>query len=184
MRILTPITDPHNCGKRRPDLTGRRFGRLVAIREAGRSGNHVYWECRCDCGGIKITQTSSLLHGSTQSCNCLAIRRPGQAAAHHLYLVCRRNAIVRNLSFELTESEWYTFTQHPCFYCGTPPVQNHGTHNYRGAFIYNGIDRKDNEQGYSSGNCVSCCKQCNQAKKAMSYGAFVVWLKRIAARWG
>lgn len=181
MRSLTPITDPHNCGRTRPNLAGRRFGRLVAIREAGRVGKRIYWECQCDCGGMKVTLADSLIYGSTRSCNCLAIRKPGEAAAHNLFLIRRRDAAARNYSFELTEAEWYTLTQQPCFYCGLPPCQSHNMSSYNGAFIYNGVDRKDNEVGYTLANSVPCCKQCNISKKAQPYDVFVAWLDRIAA---
>jgi 5-methylcytosine-specific restriction endonuclease McrA len=31
-------------------------------------------------------------------------------------------------------------------------------------FLYSGIDRKDNEKGYTEENCVPCCKRCNGIK--------------------
>lgn len=40
-----------SCGCiRRGDLTGRRFGRLIALEYAGRQGRKTLWRCRCDCG--------------------------------------------------------------------------------------------------------------------------------------
>lgn len=55
------------------DLTGRRFGKLTAIRPVGsnKCGQRL-WECRCECGGTAISASSSLLRGTTQSCGCLA----------------------------------------------------------------------------------------------------------------
>lgn len=44
---------------------------------------------------------------------------------------------------------------------------------------YNGVDRKDNSIGYTIDNCVTACKLCNYAKKAMSYDNFIDWLDRI-----
>jgi hypothetical protein len=32
------------------DLTGKKFGKLIAICFQGSNGRHCYWLCRCDCG--------------------------------------------------------------------------------------------------------------------------------------
>ena len=55
------------------DLTGQRFGRLVAIRDSGerKSGQGVIWECKCDCGEISFVSRVSLRSGDTKSCGCL-----------------------------------------------------------------------------------------------------------------
>ena len=56
---------------RRLDLTGQRFGRLVAEEIVGRNtSGSVLWKCRCDCGGSSVTQASALVSGHSQSCGC------------------------------------------------------------------------------------------------------------------
>jgi hypothetical protein len=62
-------------GRHLQDITGRRFGRLVAIRrcEKKRHG-HVMYLCQCDCGGSCEVMSSGLIRGdtrSTRSCGCL-----------------------------------------------------------------------------------------------------------------
>lgn len=52
------------------DLTGQRFGRLIAVSPT-KKGQKTAWLCRCDCGNEKIIVTASLRNGSTQSCGCL-----------------------------------------------------------------------------------------------------------------
>ena len=43
------------------DLTGQRFGRLVVIkREGSDKFKHSTWLCKCDCGNIKIVDSSHL----------------------------------------------------------------------------------------------------------------------------
>ena len=49
----------------------------------------------------------------------------------------------------------------------------------RGDFTYNGIDRVDNALGYTTGNVVPCCKQCNHAKSDMPYADFMAWIARL-----
>lgn len=57
------------------DLTGRKFGRLTAIRRVekpdGAKTRGPYWECLCDCLALVVVAASCLVGGSTQSCGCL-----------------------------------------------------------------------------------------------------------------
>lgn len=57
------------------DLTGQRFGRLVAIERVGRKGSSATWLCRCDCGKEKVISTHVLREGKAQSCGCLRLER-------------------------------------------------------------------------------------------------------------
>ena len=56
------------------DLTGKRFGRLVVLKEAGRNkSNNIKWVCKCDCGSTVTIQGGHLVSGHTKSCGCLRI---------------------------------------------------------------------------------------------------------------
>lgn len=54
------------------DITGKRFGRLVAVRatEKRDASGATVWECRCDCGNIAMVTVNVLKDGRTQSCGC------------------------------------------------------------------------------------------------------------------
>lgn len=70
------------------DLTDKRFGRLVVMRQDnGKStpGN-IYWLCKCDCGKVVSVRSDSLTSGATQSCGCLqreAASEVGKNTATH-----------------------------------------------------------------------------------------------------
>ena len=54
------------------DITGMRFGRLVALypvrkRDASKT---LFWHCRCDCGAEKDINGHALRNGSIVSCGC------------------------------------------------------------------------------------------------------------------
>lgn len=54
------------------DLTNRRFGRLVVIKDTGlknRDRRHI-WLCKCDCGQM-VEVSSHELGSRTNSCGCL-----------------------------------------------------------------------------------------------------------------
>lgn len=55
------------------DLTGQRFGKLVAARPTNeRKHTSVVWECRCDCGNICLATQVALSKGDKKSCGCMS----------------------------------------------------------------------------------------------------------------
>lgn len=57
--------------RRVKDLSGQRFGKLVALRCVGKDRhNNAIWLCRCDCGSQKRVVSRALVCGSTTSCGC------------------------------------------------------------------------------------------------------------------
>ena len=53
--------------RRRPNLLGQRFGRLVVVGPIDGPGK---WVCLCDCGQRTRVSTASLRSGGTISCGC------------------------------------------------------------------------------------------------------------------
>ena len=57
------------------DLTGQRFGKLIAKKVSERPAGHNgvrYWYCDCDCGAKNIEILGEhLRNGMTESCGCL-----------------------------------------------------------------------------------------------------------------
>lgn len=55
----------------RENLTGQRFGKLVAIRPGERTkSGRTTWVCLCDCGKEKQIPAMMLKNGDTKSCGC------------------------------------------------------------------------------------------------------------------
>lgn len=52
------------------DITGQRFGKLIALKKAPSRNGNTYWLCQCDCGNQKEIQTGNLTRGATKSCGC------------------------------------------------------------------------------------------------------------------
>ncbi len=52
------------------DITGQRFGSLIALKKASSRNGKTYWLCQCDCGQQKEIQTSHLTNGTIKSCGC------------------------------------------------------------------------------------------------------------------
>lgn len=55
-------------------MIGRRFGRLVVVREDGRTkANKPMFACECDCGEPRTVVGADLRSGRTTSCGCARI---------------------------------------------------------------------------------------------------------------
>lgn len=98
-------------------------------------------------------------------------------AFNQVYGNYKYQARKRNHRFELTKEQFRKIVRSDCFYCGRPPQQYQ---KYKGEkFIYNGVDRMDNNKGYILSNCVPACMQCNWAKMNFTIQEFMAWVKRV-----
>lgn len=165
------------------DISGNKYNRVFVISYFGESK----WNCVCDCGKEFIADGSSLKNNYTKSCGCLAdeMRRSlfklgyGIGSFNALYLKYRRGAKKRNLVFDLDKDFFCKITKSNCYYCGVEPKNIQKSLSNNGDYVYNGIDRVDNNLGYIYSNVVPCCSDCNFAKKTMSEFEFLNWVDRV-----
>ena len=112
----------------------------------------------------KCNQTKSLLEFS----NCKTLThnkgkycKECMKAYHHSlngrYSTYKTMAKKKQRIFQLSIDEFDILTKSKCVYCGSIGV--------------NGIDRVDNNIGYVSNNCITCCKICNFMKEDKSFVA-------------
>lgn len=168
------------------NIVGQRFGRLVVVEFARKTKTRKYlWLCKCDCGNIVECRSDGLKSGHTQSCGCLHKeiisqnrKKPkGVAAFNKKYYDYKAKAQRVNREFNLTKEEFAKLIWGNCAYCGIPPSNYYKESDYNGGLRYNGIDRVDNDKGYTLDNCVSCCELCNRAKLKQSLPDFLLWVK-------
>lgn len=69
--------------KRSLDLTGQRFGRLVALERVEATPNGYLWKCKCDCGNEVIKLAKYLSNGNVKSCGCLKNDKIAQVNNKH-----------------------------------------------------------------------------------------------------
>lgn len=167
---------------------GDEFGRLT-VTKVYREKARLRLVCRCVCGTVIKVQARHVVRGTTKSCGCYgramraAINRDlrrkplGEASFNNLYGQYRATAKKLNREFSLTKEQFRALTKRPCHYCGTPPAQEHCA-GY-GAYRYNGIDRVDNEKGYTPQNSTTCCFRCNRAKGTSTAEEFTNWLNAL-----
>jgi len=176
--------------KIKKDLTGERFGRWVVLSRAEDRGIRSCWLCKCDCGTIKVVQGNNLKkekqsYGCSRSCGCARIEavknryEPGVAAFNALLDGYKRGASSRNLIWDISDDYFKFLTKQNCYYCNEVPASEYKRTSQNGSYIYNGIDRKNNNEGYTKSNCVPCCGNCNQMKMSFDYDYFLNKIKNI-----
>lgn len=176
------------CGM---ELANKRFGRLTALHTFIRNGRR-YWHCVCDCGTEKDILQQSLKDGESKSCGCYR-KELGEAWGRRLALpngVAAKNDVIykyklrarkEGIEWSLTDEQCEKLFKGNCEYCGAVP-QRVKRINYNSAYTYNGIDRTDNNKGYTVDNSVSCCMRCNYMKSDLSLSDFYAHIKKICER--
>lgn len=154
------MLEPHPLGRRgKPpiDLTGRRFGRLIAV-SGFRRGRRIVWSCRCDCGNDHDVIASNLTGGRISSCGCAS----GRTAR-------KRRAGCSSASRNYAYRSWQAMLGR----CNDPKMPSYKRYGARGVTVcqrwaesFNDfvadmgerpkghtLDRIDNAKGYEPGNC-------------------------------
>lgn len=179
--------------KKIKDITGQKFGRLIAVEPTKkRVNNRVIWKFICDCGNSHECSSHNAINGHVNSCGCIAnehIKKiigrntlPNkQGIINKLYGRYKREALQRGYDFDLTMEEFKSFIFEKCYYCDSEPIgkfyQKTNTKDIN--IIYNGIDRLINENGYNKDNCVTCCKICNKMKMNLDESVFIDQITKI-----
>lgn len=153
-------------------IEGQRFGRLTVVERIDiKTTSSFKWRCLCDCGNETIVIGPKLINGHTSSCGCLLNERRGSSSITHglrksaEYMIwCGIKSRCLNENSQAYERyggrgismdpEWIeSFSK---FYSDVGP---------RPGPEYS-IDRKDNNLGYTPGNChwVTDTEQCNNRR--------------------
>jgi hypothetical protein len=186
---------------------GRRVGKLTVIKE-DTARKVSFWDtrlnkkrevpcyvCRCDCGNVISVRRYRLgfsPESQTKSCGCLQKEWAGKMGRkfkypqgvkplNDIYNNYRTRSKKRGYLFLLTKEEFSKIVSQCCYYCGNPPTkQVRKDWGVRNDFlIFNGIDRIDSTNGYTSDNVVACCSDCNYAKAELSQSDFFKLIGRI-----
>lgn len=155
--------------KRHPgfkDLTGKRFGLLVVIKEGAKAYGTVRWVCQCHCGNETVVRAGNLQKGNVKSCGCSKGELITKAKTRHgcslkgqwtpeystwSSMVCRcrsganhnRYSSYAGRGIRVCE-RWKVFDNFFADLGRRPPAKS--------------IERQNNDGNYSCGSCPECIK--------------------------
>lgn len=170
---------------RRENFLGKKFGKLTVIKPSISLGD-PNWTCACDCGTKTVTvPIRDLITGRKKSCGCgFFSQQRGtyeEMRMREAYNVLEHRSRNKNIALDLSAEEYMSIVKNKnCTYCGVKPAKCPHNNARRGhtTRVAHGLDRVDNAKGYTMGNVVPCCTQCNYAKRTMPWDVFTTWLYR------
>jgi hypothetical protein len=172
---------------KRIDHTGQKYHNLTMLHptRSGGGGVGMFWMAQCDCGARKEVRASEVKLGYIKTCGKCeyhshllkeaaaksGINKDPKRPLREAYARYANDAFNRGLEWKLTPAQFEEIIVQNCSYCQATPREH-----YRKArkgkgqglkIIRNGIDRIDNQIGYTLDNCTACCQTCNRMKGTM-----------------
>lgn len=175
------------------NLTGQKINMLLVLEKMPREENHrSRYKVKCDCGTIKLVDGSKLRNNTVKSCGCYKFteegrknkgvsnrKEYGESLKNIVIGSYKNNAKKKGYIFSLTLEEIDIFFKSNCYYCGRPPHKKIEKNKFYGSFTYTGIDRINNNEGYTITNTVACCSDCNYLKNSYNINEFLNHIRLI-----
>lgn len=160
-----------------------------------RDGSYLH-QYKCYCGQLFLALPRYINTKKTVSCGCYrrsggakcrlgkspgnSLADPAKSSFNGMFLGYKNSAKRKSLPFVFSKDEFRNVTQSNCYYCGTSPLMEHWHTKWaRAPYISNGIDRYDNNLGYTHENSVPCCSECNYLKRDIHGDAFIAHIEQI-----
>jgi len=170
------------------DLSGQRFGKLIAIKECGKDKcRRIKWLCQCDCGKTTEVTGVFLTNKHTKSCGCKKEKldklwKGYEAISGTYWHRLKNNAKTRRIKFSIDIREaWQQFvSQNKRCAITNIPLRFERLYKWGTAHLQTAsLDRINNKKGYVAGNIQWVHKQINKIKGSLDYCELLIWAKAI-----
>jgi hypothetical protein len=179
-------------------MLGVKFGRLeviaphesyVWVNKQGKKTCKSRFLCLCECGNECVVLGNNLRNGRALQCQSCSYKTRPQSTRKQsdMERLFRLSVVQRSLragiEYDITVEQFSNIVRQNCYYCGVEPRlrSNKTVNKYSPNFsLYaNGVDRRNNDIGYTVANCLPCCKDCNTAKASLSAEDFFSLIARV-----
>lgn len=185
---------------KRVDHKGQKYNHLTMLypTRSGGGGVGMFWMAQCDCGAMKEVRGTEARLGYIKTCGKCehhsglvkaaaaksAMNKDPKKPIREAYVRYAQGATYRKLDWKLTPEQFEEIITKNCTYCHAPPKE-HYRKERKGKgkgwkLVRNGIDRVNNQLGYTLDNCVTCCNSCNRMKGTMNIVDFARQIVRMA----
>jgi hypothetical protein len=156
---------------------------LMSVTRLNVAEGFTTFNSRAACRGCVVMKGSLDPRTFIERCIYIANLRKGGVCPYPAHLFKERlgstfveyteRASKKGLPFELTKEQFDEIRKGPCYVC------NRGN---QPGFHQNGIDRMDNEAGYTLLNARACCGECNYMKREFKFDEFVGRIALVVAK--
>jgi cytidyltransferase-like protein len=173
------------------DISGQRFGKLIALNYVETINKTRRYLCECDCGIQKVLRRKSLVKGDTTSCGCdwikSNVKHPSWKGHGDIPLDFFNNifrgAKQRNLEFNITIEYIWDLLEKQNRKCALSGLDLKFSRTRKDKSLQTcSLDRKDNKKGYIEGNVQWVHKRVNLMKNVMSDKDFIYFCHVVAEK--
>lgn len=166
------------------DITGKKFHNLTALKYIKNDKfGKAMWECLCDCGNIKVINSSSLIAGLTHSCGCykrVSLSKGYKELSGSWWHKLEKSATIRNYEFAIDIKYMWELLEKQNFKCSLSGVDikvfsNNDCCKKQTA----SIDRINPQFGYLKENVQWVHKRVNRLKNNLSNDEMIFWCAKI-----
>lgn len=174
----------------RLDITGDRYGKLVAVRYLGRVNMHSMFQCLCDCGNLTVASSNNLRTNHTTSCGCESSKK-----------TIGNRSITHGLSKHPLFKKWVDM-RNRCYFTKHNRYENYGgkgievcdewANDFKAFYKWakeNGwkkgltLDRKENSKNYCPDNCRFVTVKVQNRNRTSNVKITVDGVTKILIEW-
>lgn len=171
------------------DISGQRFGKLVALNYVETINKTSRYLCQCDCGKQKILIRKLLVRGDTTSCGCDWIK---SNIKHHswkgykdipldFFTTIKRGAESRNIEFNITIEQISDLLEYQNKKCALSGLDLQFSKIRKDKKTQTcSLDRIDSNIGYVKGNIQWVHKRINIMKNKLSDKDFIYFCLMVS----